>query len=202
MILARHGETEFNVHYGQRRVDPGIEDPDLTERGRFQARELAARLGDLAPEIEHLVVSPYRRTLETAAIVNTGLGLPVRVETRVRERMGFACDVGSPPYRLSRAWPDLDFGTLSDGWWRPHDGGQEESEDALARRVANFRNEWALRADHTTALVVTHWGVIRSLTGITVGNTGIVHFDPTTGDFDVVHVGEGRGAGVVGASHP
>ena len=41
MYLARHGQTMFNVVFGETKQDPGIEDPPLTETGHAQARELA-----------------------------------------------------------------------------------------------------------------------------------------------------------------
>ena len=37
MYLARHGQTMFNVVFGETKKDPGIEDPPLTETGHAQA---------------------------------------------------------------------------------------------------------------------------------------------------------------------
>jgi len=34
MFLLRHGQSYFNLHFNQTRVDPGIEDPELTPLGR------------------------------------------------------------------------------------------------------------------------------------------------------------------------
>ncbi len=47
MILPRHGESAFNVAYQKSRIDPGLEDPPLTETGRAQARaaETVADMG-------------------------------------------------------------------------------------------------------------------------------------------------------------
>ena len=44
MILMRHGQSHFNVHYGRTRQDPGLRDPGLTELGRQQAAAAAALL--------------------------------------------------------------------------------------------------------------------------------------------------------------
>ena len=41
LVLLRHGQSEFNVHFAKTRIDPGIEDPALTEIGRAQARAAA-----------------------------------------------------------------------------------------------------------------------------------------------------------------
>ena len=38
MFLLRHGQSYFNLHYTETRVDPGIEDPELTPLGHEQAR--------------------------------------------------------------------------------------------------------------------------------------------------------------------
>lgn len=47
MILLRHAQSLFNVSYSVTRIDPGIEDPELTELGRQQARDAAAQLQDV-----------------------------------------------------------------------------------------------------------------------------------------------------------
>src|SRR3546814_12714551 len=39
MILVRHGQSHFNVHFARTRVDPGIVDPQLTEEGERQAQD-------------------------------------------------------------------------------------------------------------------------------------------------------------------
>ena len=67
MILLRHAESEFNVHYSRTRVDPGIRDPELTALGREQAHGAARALDGRA--IARLITSPYTRALQTAEIV-------------------------------------------------------------------------------------------------------------------------------------
>jgi broad specificity phosphatase PhoE len=56
MILLRHGQSEFNLHFGATRRDPGIIDPRLTDLGHAQAREAAAQLAD--QDIRRIIVSP------------------------------------------------------------------------------------------------------------------------------------------------
>lgn len=174
MILIRHGETPFNVAFGATRVDPGIPDPPLTERGRAQAREAAARLAELA--IDRLIVSPYARALETADIIAGMLNLPVAVEPMVRERYAYSCDVGSPRSVLAREWGRFDFDHLDEQWWPPH----EEPEPAFHGRCADFRRVMAEAEDWDRVLVVTHWGVVRSLTGERIGNGEMLRCDPTS----------------------
>lgn len=184
MILVRHGQTLFNLHFGATRIDPGIEDPGLTALGRDQAAAIGDRLAGLG--LARMVVSPYLRTLETAEIVNARLGLVVEVDASIREKAGFACDIGSPPYRLAARWPDLDFGALDDGWWRHGHGDGEEPEQSLAARTEAFRRRMAATPDQSGTVVVTHWGVIRALTGHRVENGAIVRWDPVTGAFEML----------------
>lgn len=61
MILLRHGQTPFNVHFGATRIDPGIPDPELTETGRAQAKAAAAALR--GRPVKRLIASPYVRAL-------------------------------------------------------------------------------------------------------------------------------------------
>jgi glucosyl-3-phosphoglycerate phosphatase len=164
VILARHAESEWNLHYGRTRIDPGIPDPPLTARGRDQAQGLAHTLADA--DLHAIVASPYRRSIETASIVAEALALPITVEPLVRERNAFSCDEGSPPEELARLWPELAFDHLEPLWW----GRPPESEAALARRCADFRVRAAEHARHPHLLVVTHWGFIRGMTGREVAN--------------------------------
>lgn len=173
MILIRHGQTLFNLHFGATRQDPGIEDPGLTQIGREQAVAAAAALA--AEDVAELVVSPYRRTLETAAIIATELDLPIRVEPLIRERMGFACDIGTVRSELAALWPAHAFDHLDERWWHHED----EPEALLQERCVAFRDSMATRDDWRRVAVVTHWGVIRALTGRTVQNGALVRYDPT-----------------------
>jgi len=173
MILVRHGQTPWNLHFGATRVDPGLPDPGLTELGRAQARASAERLA--TEDIALIVASPYRRTLETADIIEARLGVPVTIEAMVRERAGYSCDEGTLCSELGARWPRYDFSGLPDRWW-PDLG---EPEDLLHRRCRDFSARMAIRPDWHRVVVVTHWGVIRALTGMKVGNGEHVRFDPT-----------------------
>ena len=44
MFLLRHGQSYFNLHFTETRIDPKIEDPELTDLGVAQAHAAAARL--------------------------------------------------------------------------------------------------------------------------------------------------------------
>jgi len=173
MILMRHAETVFNVVFGATRRDPGVEDPPLTPRGRDQARQAAAALKPEA--VRRIITSPYSRALETAQILADALDLPVSVDPMVRERMKFACDVGSPRSALRRRWPGFRFDALDEVWWST----DEETRDALDARARAFCTAMAGLPDWSETVVVTHWGVVRALTGERIQNCQRIRIDPT-----------------------
>ena len=114
MILLRHGQSEFNLHFTATRRDPGIVDPKLTPLGHEQAEAAAVTLASAG--IERIIASPYTRALETATPIARTLGLPIHVNPIVRERYAFSCDVGSPISKLAADWPHLDFAGLDEVW--------------------------------------------------------------------------------------
>jgi broad specificity phosphatase PhoE len=173
MILLRHGQSEFNLHFGATRRDPGIIDPNLTELGHAQAEAAAQEL--LGQGIQRIIVSPYTRTLQTARPVAAALGLPITVDPIVRERYAFACDIGTPRAALEQNWPDHDFSRIEQVWW-PH---EEEPEPAIIDRAARFRAALAERHDGANTLVISHWGFILTLTGQSVANGQWLRCDPT-----------------------
>jgi broad specificity phosphatase PhoE len=172
MILVRHGQSEFNVHYGATRQDPGIRDAPLTATGREQARAAAAALARV--DLKRIVASPYTRTLETAEILADSLNLPITVEPLVGERAAFTCDIGSSPALLRDRWPHLSFDHLGDPWWPV----LEETHEALLLRCGQFREAIAGTEDWRHVAVVTHWGVIRALTGMPVKNCTALRWHP------------------------
>ncbi len=174
MFLLRHGQSYFNLHFNEHRVDPGIEDPELTPLGMEQAAAAAARFADVG--LTRLVVSPYTRALQTAQPILARYRLPVQVMSEVRERTAFVCDIGSPPHVLATRFPQHDFAHLPLRWW--HDG-IETSEQTLAR-ANSFRSAMLVRADSTTTLLISHWAFILALTGQSISNGEILQYDPRT----------------------
>ncbi len=172
MILLRHGQSEFNVHFTATRRDPGIEDARLTPLGHAQAKAAAVGLAGLG--LTRIVASPYTRALQTAAPVAAALGLPVEVHAGVRERAHFACDIGTCRTTLAASWPDHDFSRLDEVWWP--DG--TETADSVEARADAFRAEMRAWADWRTTLVVSHWAFLLALTGTSFENGEWRVFDP------------------------
>lgn len=172
MILLRHGQSEFNLHFTATRRDPGIEDPRLTPLGHEQAEKAAEVLA--GRPVSRIIASPYTRTLQTAAPLARRLGVPVLVSTTVRERYAFKCDVGSPVADLAQAWPGHDFSAIDDVWWP----SANEPEAHVVARANRFRAEMAEHPDWQRTVVVSHWGFILALTGTSVQNGQWISFDP------------------------
>jgi broad specificity phosphatase PhoE len=172
MYLLRHAQSYFNLHFTATRVDPGIEDPELTPEG-FEQAELAALALATVP-LSRIIVSPYTRALQTAAAVRKVHNLPVEIMQEVRERTAFACDIGSAPEILAERFPQHDFTHLPRRWW--HDG-IETSEETVARANA-FRASMAASRDSATTLLVSHWAFILALSGRSIGNGEILQYDP------------------------
>jgi len=172
MFLLRHGQSYFNLHFSETRVDPGIEDPELTPLGAEQAAAAARLLAGAA--LTRIIVSPYTRALQTAQPVLAMHRVPVDIMHEVRERAAFVCDVGSPPELLAARFPHHDFGHLPRQWW--HAG--IESTAATNARANAFRARMAARDDSATTLLVSHWAFILALTGRSIENGEILRWDP------------------------
>lgn len=173
MILLRHGQSEFNLHFTQTRRDPGITDPRLTLLGHEQVRQVVDALRN--ERIQRIITSPYTRALQTAAPLARALGVEVFVNPVVRERYAFTCDIGTPRTELAMAWPEHDFSAIDEIWWPP----MEEPADAVQARAALFRAEMAALPDWSDTLVVSHWGFILAMTGVRVTNGEWLRCDPT-----------------------
>ncbi len=180
MILLRHGQSEFNLLFTQTRKDPGIVDPVLTPLGHDQARDAAEALA--GRDIRRIVVSPYRRAIQTALPAARRLGLPLTITPVVRERYAFTCDIGSPATDLREAFPEVDLAHLEEVWWP----ATEEPAAQVEGRASLFRAEMAALDDWAHTLVVSHWGFILAFTGQSVMNGQMLTVDPTVPGPEVV----------------
>ena len=175
MYLLRHGQSYFNLHFDATRRDPGIEDPELTPLGAKQAQHAASLLA--ASPLTRIIISPYTRALQTAEPVLANHRVPVQIMHEVRERTAFVCDIGSPPEQLAARFPQHDFAHLPNRWWH---AGVEPEEETIARANA-FRASMMARDDSASTLVVSHWAFILALTGASIGNGELLHYDTASG---------------------
>jgi isoleucyl-tRNA synthetase len=148
--LVRHGEAENNV---QRIIASTLEGSKygLTDLGKQQAaaageelKEELARIGKVAADVR-LVVSPIRRTQETAAVIVAALGLTeaqVATDERLRE-MEFGSYEGQPYDSYHRgvgASPSPDV----------------ETPEAMSRRMRAAATEFNSRATGIVYVLVSH----------------------------------------------
>jgi glucosyl-3-phosphoglycerate phosphatase len=172
MFLLRHGQSYFNLHFTPTRIDPGIEDPELTDLGVAQAHAAAAQLAHLS--LTRIIISPYMRALQTAEPILKLQRAPAEIMHEVRERAAFICDVGSPPKLLAARFPHHDFKHLPSPWWSK----PVETLEATIARADKFRALMATRDDAKTTLLVSHWAFILALTGKSLSNGDILEYDP------------------------
>ena len=181
IYLIRHAESAFNAVYDPNMPDPMIFDAPITALGVAQAQQVRNKVKHL--EINNVIVSPFIRTLQTAQLI-FGKRLPYQINSEVREQLCNSCDVGSPPYKLARKYPHLDFSHLEDCWWhdgeKDHRGISVESEEILQNRANMFTNFLKRESVHSTA-IVSHGNFIRALTGIQPKNCELIEFDPFNG---------------------
>lgn len=160
-MLLRHGQTEYNASSRMQ----GQLDTDLSDLGRMQAVAAAEVLAKRQPLL--IVSSDLRRALDTALALSERAGLPVSVDTRLREtHLGdwqgmthFEVDEIAPGARL--AWRD-------DARWAPHGGESridvaERSLPVVADLVAG-QAEWGVDEADRPVVLVAHGGLIAALT--------------------------------------
>ncbi len=191
VLLARHGETDWN----RERRWQGHADTPLNERGRDQARALAALVRDDPPQ--PLYASDLRRARETAEILAAGLELPVLLDRRLRE-----VDVGEWS-GLTTAEVELRY---PDGVERRRSGatGWEsgESFDAMSARILAVLAELSLAHAGERVVVVSHGGPMRAVWSAagaagdqapSYGNCAVVEIGMRSGRVRRIHSWEGGG---------
>lgn len=174
MILLRHGQSEFNLHFSATRRDPGIEDPVLTPLGHQQAAKAASDLAGIS--LTRMIVSPYTRALQTAAPILAARPLIVEITDLVRERYAFTCDIGSHPGQLAERFPHHDFAHLPAQWWPE----TIEDEASVIARADALRTRMTACPAWRNVIVVSHWAFILALTGHSLPNGGWMHYNPAT----------------------
>lgn len=148
LYIARHGETKENAAGILQGHLPG----ELTERGREQARVLRDHLAATGAHFDAFLVSDLRRTLETAAIVDEALKLPIRQEPLLRER----------------DWGSLTGMAIADLQGRPFPADVETVE-AMTRRAYAFLRMIHAEYEGKTVLALGHGLFNRCILGLIAG---------------------------------
>jgi len=123
LYIIRHAQSLNNARPESQRV----EDPGLTDLGKQQALHLAQGFPSL--EIDRLISSPFRRTLETTEAIVRTTRLKPEIWVDLHGRPGMSRD------EIRQAFPDFEIPPEIDGngWWksRPY-----ESVDLARERAA------------------------------------------------------------------
>lgn len=155
LILARHGETEWNIA-GRAQ---GRADSPLTAEGIEQAHALGRALA--AQGVEHIVSSTLGRALHTAEIAAEIIGCAIGVDERLVER-GFGELEGRPVAEAIAQDP------IWSAIVRGHDpaisaGGSESLHDVAARAIPALHEIRAL--PYRSVAVITHGHCLNAILG-------------------------------------
>ncbi|MER5638490.1 bifunctional RNase H/acid phosphatase [Kitasatospora sp. NPDC002227] len=162
-VLLRHGETPLTPE--KRFSGSGGSDPELSEKGRWQAAR-AAEAFAARGSIQAVVSSPMRRTRQTAEAVAQRLGLDVRTEEGLRE-LDFGDWEGLTFAEVQDRHPEDLAAWLSSAKAKPT--GSTESFTTLTHRVGVARDKLLARYSGKTVLVVSHVSPIKTLVRLALG---------------------------------
>jgi broad specificity phosphatase PhoE len=155
--LIRHGEAYYELATKRSLIGGAREFVPLTQRGEQQVEELAQVLKKEQPQL--ILVSPMTRALQTAALLNRVINVPLKVA-----------------FDLHEWWPDLTFRYASSeesldaffemmaagGEWPQGETRNWEPMSSVRRRVKGVLAQYT---HLERVFVVCHGVVIRSLLG-------------------------------------
>jgi glucosyl-3-phosphoglycerate phosphatase len=159
--MLRHGQTDYNATNRMQ----GQLDTDLSDLGRNQAVAAAEVLAKRQPLL--IVSSDLRRALDTAVALGERSGLPVEVDTRLREtHLGDWQDLNH--VEVDAKWPGARLAWRNDATWAPH-GGESRVDVAerglpLVRELIADQTEWGTDEPERPVVLVAHGGLIAALT--------------------------------------
>jgi len=162
LVLLRHGESTWNT---TKRIQGHTDEATLTDRGREQAHLVVEQLRGF--DFDRAVSSDLQRARETAEIVCRGLDIEFSLDAGLRER-NFGVIEGGALRVAIPALTGIDGNVVVDDTARPEGG---ESLADVYRRSASFVDDAVERYRGETVLVVTHGGVIRTISAYCQGMT-------------------------------
>ena len=160
LILARHGQTEWNI---QRRYQ-GQTDIPLNETGYQQAAALARCLADI--DLDAIYASPLKRATSTAQVIAQPHGQPVLPEPRLRE-MSFGRWGGMTFSEIQEHEPERVAAWMADPMHIPPPEGETLAQ--VTARVQSALNDVLQTHPQGTVLWVAHGGALRVLLNLALG---------------------------------
>ncbi|KAI9874287.1 MAG: hypothetical protein M1830_009887 [Pleopsidium flavum] len=165
-----------------------LPDPALSELGISQCEQLQAHLKHdlpIAQTVGLIVVSPMRRTLQTAKLALGWLidrGIPVQLRGEWQENSDKPCDTGTKTPALFHEFPEFDFSTVFPDY--PSKSGRWAfTHAAITQRGLNCRR-WLRARPEAVVVVVSHSGFLR---------VGVSHSHYANADYRVFSFAEDAG---------
>ncbi len=191
VLWVRHGETAAN----RDGVLLGRNDPDLTERGRAQVRQLGAALAAMLHEVDgvQIISSPLKRALTTAAIVGEAVAgaagslAAVRVDDRIVE-LGYGHYEGR---RLDELPEDVVRRWRTDPDFAPPAG---ESLRSVGLRVGALCSEWST-SGAPIHIAVSHVSPIKAAACWALGVDDLVTWNMHVSLASITRIGHRAGRG-------
>jgi broad specificity phosphatase PhoE len=183
IILVRHGESTAN----RERTFTGQTDPELTARGRSQARR-ASRFINGRFAVDRLYSSPLKRAVNTAAPIAAGARAPLVTDTLLMEAdFGSWEGLSREDLTAKHGWEDY----VKDPFHYRFPGG--ESPQDVKKRVRLFREKLLADGNWRRIVVVSHYTpIVFFLLGVLGnGDAAKAPFRVDNASLSVVEVGEG-----------
>ena len=151
ILFIRHAESidDLTGQYG------GWLDLELTPNGRNQVAAVIADIKQLSEHFDEILTSPLKRAEESAYILGSGLGVPVREFVYLKERNGYGLLSGLTKTEAKQNYPEL-VADMEAGYVFG-----SEPEDMLVKRVRKTYE--ILTSMDKNIVVVTHGGFLSRL---------------------------------------
>eukprot|EP00466_Bigelowiella_natans_P005647 jgi/Bigna1/89272/estExt_fgenesh1_pg.C_460086 len=212
VFFIRHGQAEHNVFFEAGRKEEGrkIRDPGLTPLGFDQASSIQEHkiLNEIIKENESknektlLIVSPLRRTLQTALTAFDGhlsLGnkgpLAFVCNADIQETGEINCDCGRPLSEVKEEFKKhdfIDFSYIQEDWHEKKDDYRDQGP-LLTKRFNRFK-KWMLERPEKDVIVVAHHNIFLANLGISFQNCEVREYlvkgdnkNNDDGGFDPIH---------------
>lgn len=176
--IVRHGERQDIIDPEWAKTAKRPFDPPLSAHGFVQAEQLAKRMA--GESIDHLIVSPFLRTLQTAMPTSRALGLPLKVEYGAGEHIDHKW--GYDPrekcvLKLREKFPEVDvsYTTCNDPLYPENwDLCRERGIDTSRKLLKKFYGQNIMVVAHAASVSGLTWGVVKGYPQLTGRLTGVV----------------------------
>lgn len=165
IYLCRHGQRLDDVHKNWYTKDDNRHDPPLSEQGQLQASLLGMRL--IGEPIDHIIVSPYLRAVQTADAIARQLKMDYVLERGVGEWLAKDLARGKPEIPT----PELRYDEFPRVLANYESLIVPEYPETVANVLGRMKDiVYKLMDTHDGNLLIVGHG--RTVTGISVGLTG------------------------------